>query len=80
MIVITKLQNGSTVKKGSLYNLYLKNVTPKAIYDLLVHEKKVKQGKLRFVLPDSIGSVSTYEVINEDLVLNAISTYIKDGD
>lgn len=58
------------------FEIYLKDVNETQLFNLLKHDKKVKSGKIRFVLPLSIGEVVVKEVEDDSLVLKAISKYI----
>lgn len=47
-------------------NRELDGISPEEILQAMTLDKKVSGGKIRFVLPDSIGSVKIYDDINED--------------
>ncbi|MBN1865314.1 MAG: 3-dehydroquinate synthase [Victivallales bacterium] len=47
-------------------------LTPEHIYDAMGKDKKIIEGKLRFVLPETIGEFSLSEVSDKDMILDAI--------
>ena len=44
------------------------------VLDLLLHDKKVKDGKVRFILPTSIGQVQIFDDVDESFILTAVKT------
>ncbi len=48
------------------------SLTPEQIYDAMGKDKKIIEGKLRFVLPETIGEVTLSEISEKDMILDAI--------
>jgi 3-dehydroquinate synthase len=44
-----------------------------AVLDLLLSDKKVKSGKVRFIMPQSIGKVDITDQVPPDLIMNALT-------
>ena len=53
------------------------NLDPRAVADAMFFDKKVKSGRLNFVLPDRIGHVVMRDDVSQDRVLEAL-TSLKD--
>ena len=50
----------------------VENIKPSAVYAAMSKDKKTIAGKLRFVLPDTIGEATMAENIEKELILDAI--------
>ena len=50
----------------------IEGIKPSQIYDAMTKDKKTISGKLRFILPDTIGEATVVENIEKQLILNAI--------
>jgi 3-dehydroquinate synthase len=42
------------------------------VLELLFHDKKVKDGKVRFILPTKIGAVEIFDNVNDSAILNSV--------
>ncbi|MEM9541130.1 MAG: 3-dehydroquinate synthase [Cyanobacteria bacterium P01_E01_bin.42] len=67
----TKRQN-ALIEKTGLPTKIPADLEVEAILETLKSDKKVKDGKVRFILPDLIGSVSISDRVEEEVVRSAI--------
>ncbi len=58
------------------FDLYFKGVDSDAVFEAMRLDKKVKSGKLRFVLPTRMGAVVIRDNVPDDLVKEAIAVVI----
>jgi 3-dehydroquinate synthase len=42
------------------------------VLELLFHDKKVKNGKVRFILPTKIGAVEIFDNVTDSAILNSV--------
>ncbi|MFA6470621.1 MAG: 3-dehydroquinate synthase [Candidatus Latescibacterota bacterium] len=54
-------------------NCNLGDISPKEIFESMKLDKKVIDGKIRFILPDCIGSVNIYSDVDENEILHGIN-------
>lgn len=50
------------------------NIEPEKIYTKLQYDKKVRTGKIRFVLPTGIGKIKTVEKVPKNVVINSLKS------
>jgi 3-dehydroquinate synthase len=50
----------------------IEGIDPEAVLQILSHDKKVRDGKVRFVLPDRIGKVTLREDVPPELIRSAL--------
>ena len=48
------------------------NMTAADFTRLMIHDKKVKAGKVRFIIPDALGKASLYADVTDAEVLTAV--------
>ena len=60
------------------FKLTIPRSNPKDFLATMTHDKKVKDGTIRFVLPTNIGSVKLYDDITTDEILDAIDHIMED--
>lgn len=56
---------------------YVNNISKQSIYEQMFLDKKVKQNKIRFVLPKGIGEVYTTSDVTEKEIMEAIDFVVK---
>lgn len=55
---------------------YVKKLTPKQILNAMKTDKKIRKGKLKLVLPESIGSVKIRDDISDSIILESLGEFI----
>ena len=66
-----ELQNSLIARAGITRGI--EGIDPDIVYEAMKHDKKVVEGKIRFILADAIGSVNIYDDVTESEAKDAIS-------